>query len=224
MIVTYLDHSGYMFEFDQCVLLFDFVKGEIPQVSKEKPLYVFVSHSHYDHFDTRIFDLRKRNPSITYILSNDITTKRFAHFVGPDETFLLGDIRIQTLGSTDAGVAYLVEVDKKLIYFAGDLNWWDWGNEDTLDEAITMENAYRKELEKMKGKHVHVACIPLDPRLAQRSVKGALTFFDYVQLDHLFCMHMWGQYEIQICLFDCMNKQSKIQCHKISQENQVFKI
>lgn len=222
MIVTYLDHSGYMFEFDQCVLLFDFVKGELPQVSKEKPWYVFVSHHHEDHYHKRIFELREMYTSVTYIFSDDIQTDELVQFMKADELRQLGMISIQTLRSTDEGVAYIVEVNKQSIYFAGDLNWWDWGSEDTLDEALIMEQAYRKELEKIKEKHINIACLPVDPRLAQRATKGALTFLDYVQVEHLFCMHMWGNYEIQTALFDCINKQSPIDCHKILAGNQSF--
>ena len=53
---------------------------------------------------------------------DELTDK--AVFVAPNETVELPDCRITTFESTDIGVAYLVEIDGRLIYHAGDLNWW----------------------------------------------------------------------------------------------------
>ena len=55
MKVTFLYHSSYFVEMDTCCLLFDYYQGDIPQV--DKPLYVFASHSHGDHFSPVIFQL-----------------------------------------------------------------------------------------------------------------------------------------------------------------------
>ncbi len=46
--VTYIFHSGFFVEWEDCCFLFDYYKGELPQ-PKEKPLIVFSSHSHGDH-------------------------------------------------------------------------------------------------------------------------------------------------------------------------------
>mgnify|MGYP000382206809 FL=1 len=55
----------------------------------------------------------------------------------------LGKVRIQTLKSTDAGVAFLVECEGRTIYHAGDLNWWHWeGEPDAYNEHMKM--AYLK--------------------------------------------------------------------------------
>ena len=55
MKVTFIYHSSYFVELDHCCLLFDYYQGDIPQVGK--PLYVFASHSHPDHFSPAIFQL-----------------------------------------------------------------------------------------------------------------------------------------------------------------------
>ena len=70
---------------------------------------------------------------------------------------------VRTMKSTDEGVAFLVECGGKRIYHAGDLNNWVWSGEPEADNLRMSEN-YRLELEKMKGNHVDVAFVPLDPR------------------------------------------------------------
>ncbi len=53
MKVTFILHSGYFVELDSCCLLFDYWRGDIPQ--SDKPLYVFASHHHEDHFSPEVF-------------------------------------------------------------------------------------------------------------------------------------------------------------------------
>ena len=55
MKVTFIEHSGFMVEMEQNVLLFDYYQGEIPSFDGSKTLYVFASHSHADHYDPAIF-------------------------------------------------------------------------------------------------------------------------------------------------------------------------
>ena len=48
MKVTYIYHSGFAVELDNCILLFDYYKGELPRWEKNKMIYVFASHKHQD--------------------------------------------------------------------------------------------------------------------------------------------------------------------------------
>ena len=50
MRVTHIYHSGFAVELPFCTLLFDWYKGELPQLHRDLPLVVFVSHEHYDHY------------------------------------------------------------------------------------------------------------------------------------------------------------------------------
>ena len=133
MKIMYLRHSGFLVELEQVWLLFDYYRGEIPEISQEKKGYVFASHRHIDHFNKEIFKLTKKQNNIEFILSDDIWEKRIPEEVKeqtrrmkPDEEIVLDDIRIRTLRSTDEGVAFLVSVEGKTIYHAGDLNDWYW--------------------------------------------------------------------------------------------------
>ena len=55
MKVTFLYHSSFLVELSQCTLLFDWYGGTIPAYDKSKPLYVFASHHHGDHYSPEIF-------------------------------------------------------------------------------------------------------------------------------------------------------------------------
>lgn len=72
-------------------------------------------------------------------------------------------MKIRAFKSTDEGVAFLIETEGKRIYHAGDLNNWVWAGEPEADNKRMSEN-FHKELEKMKGIHIDVAFMLLDPR------------------------------------------------------------
>ena len=50
MKVTFLCHSCFLVELETCSLLFDWYTGPIPEIDRSKPLYVFASHHHGDHY------------------------------------------------------------------------------------------------------------------------------------------------------------------------------
>lgn len=100
-------------------------------------------------------------------------------------------VRIQTLKSTDAGVAFLVECEGRIIYHAGDLNWWHWeGEPDAYNEH--MKTAYLKEIEKLKDTPIDVAFVPVDPRLGEQYYYGIDGFAKRVDAKALIPMHCWG--------------------------------
>ena len=75
MRITYLEHSGYMAEEGDRALVFDYYKGTLPELLRQKKVYVFASHVHPDHFTKRIFEWESRYPNIHYILSDDIKAR-----------------------------------------------------------------------------------------------------------------------------------------------------
>ena len=70
MTLTYIFHSGFVFETEQSILIFDYwldPSGVMEDVLKmDKPLYVFSSHFHEDHFTRAIFEWREQKSDITY--------------------------------------------------------------------------------------------------------------------------------------------------------------
>lgn len=73
MKITYLGHSGYLVELCDCYCLFDYYVGTIPELS-EKPLFVFVSHQHQDHYNPEIFLLAEKYRDVCFILPPDVKT------------------------------------------------------------------------------------------------------------------------------------------------------
>ena len=136
MKVTYLEHSGFAAEYKEYVLIFDWYRGSLPEFDQQKKIYVFASHSHYDHFNKKIFGWSEQYPDVRYILSADIAGKEQSEeqsertvYVTANKKYDFDGIKVQTLHSTDEGVAFIVYMEDKVIYHAGDLNWWHWEEE-----------------------------------------------------------------------------------------------
>ena len=79
----------------------------------KKPLYVFSSHFHEDHFTREIFEWRKQKENITDILSKDILKHRRASKEEVDAWLAKGAswsdeiVSVKALGSTDRGVSWI---------------------------------------------------------------------------------------------------------------------
>lgn len=200
MKVTFILHSSYFVELDECCLLFDYTEGDIP--ASDKPLYVFASHSHDDHFSPAVFGLAEEGREVIYLLSDDIPESRVPErlrdrvlFVAPHEGYEAGGLKAATLESTDLGVAFLIECEGKVLYHAGDLNCWVWdGAPRYQNDQMTAQ--YKKELEQLHGKKIDVAFVPLDPRQDADFDLGMKYFFEAAGADYVFPMHMWGDYTV----------------------------
>lgn len=211
--ITYLDHSGFLVELDTCYLLFDYYKGVIPKMDSNKMLMVFVSHSHYDHFNPEIFNLYKSHPQIAYLISSDIRldaknkvkygiTEEISQkikIVEPDSKYEISDgsfdITVTTLKSTDKGVAFLISYKDKTIYHAGDLNLWVWKEEDKQFNN-NMKANFQKEISKIKGINIDVAFAVLDPRQEEWYGLGMDELLNNVIVRYVFPMHFWGKPEV----------------------------
>ena len=123
MTLTYIFHSGFVLETEQSILVFDYwldPSGVMDSVLRsEKPMYVFSSHFHEDHFTNEIFEWKKQKPNITYILSKDIYKHRRASKEDADVWLAKGgtwsddNISVWAMGSTDSGVSWIVETEVK---------------------------------------------------------------------------------------------------------------
>ena len=199
MKVTYLVHSGILVELKDYYCIFDYYKGELPPLDKEKDVIVFCSHSHNDHYNPLIFDLlNQRGMRYQAVLANDISDEnrlsKIKHsFVKPDECYqFVGRIQVETLLSNDSGVAFIVSTDEGMIYHGGDLNDWYWEGEPE-EENRELRTIYHTEIGKIKGRHFDVAFVPLDPRLEAHYADGLLYFLENVDCDAVFPIHYWGE-------------------------------
>lgn len=199
MKVTYLAHSGILVELKDYYCIFDYYKGELPLLDKEKDVIVFCSHSHNDHYNPLIFDLlNRRGMRYQAILANDISDEnrlsKIKHcFVEPDECYqFVGGIQVETLLSNDSGVAFIVSAGEGVVYHGGDLNDWYWEGEPE-EENLELRTIYYTEIGKIKGRHFDVAFVPLDPRLEAHYADGLLYFLENVDCDAVFPIHYWGE-------------------------------
>ncbi len=207
MIITYIDHSCFSVELEDSILIFDYYKGNLPDFPLEKKIYLFVSHNHHDHFNLDIFKLFNKYPKVNYIISKDIKkkfNKKFfiskgvdeklydeIYFIGENENAEINDLQVETLASTDEGVAFIINSEGKSIYHGGDLNWWAW-KEDTPAENEQMEAAFKREIAKISSRHFHVAFLPLDPRQEELFYLGFDYFMHNTKTDVAYPMHFWG--------------------------------
>ena len=76
MRITYIKHSGFLAEWEDVACIFDWAEGDLPPVSREKKLYIFVSHAHRDHFVPELYERCAYHPQRTYILSEVSTSCR----------------------------------------------------------------------------------------------------------------------------------------------------
>lgn len=199
MNITYIHHSSFFVELESCCFLFDYYnKGELPKLPEHKRLYVAASHRHEDHFHQSIFEIRNQHPRVTYLLSDDISCKpaKDIQMVSPNQSYAVDDLLITTLKSSDEGVAFLIEAEGSVLYHAGDLNWWHWDKENSDEENEEAKQLFCSQVAQLKGTHIDVAFLPLDPRQKKQFYYGFDTFMRTTDTDHAFPMHFWKRYTV----------------------------
>lgn len=247
MQVIFIHHSCFLIEVDEMVLIFDWFAGDrlngfqfhgvIPEYEPDTPIYMFASHKHQDHFDMDMLRWAEKYTDIHYILSKDC--KMSPHFlqkhgispdvrekilyVGINETYKVDDLQIETFRSTDAGVAFLVEVRGRVLFHAGDLNNWKWEGAGELTNG-KMERDYKREIRKLAGRKIHLAFVPMDTRQKEYQTAGFDYFVRNTDTDYIFPMHMWQDYAGIERYKKTLSGADAERIIEISQENQVFEI
>lgn len=208
MKITYIHHSSFLVELTSGSLLFDYTKGKLPELEQDKPLLVFASHRHLDHYSNKISELKNQYKNTRFILSDDIWKQKkdipdsVVTVMKPGQTHTESfvsengfNVEITTYQSTDEGVAFLVKAEGKTIYHAGDLNNWRWeGEPDDWNERMA-EN-YSNEVDKMTGQSIDVAFLPLDPRQENGFYLGFDEFMRKIKVSRAFPMHCWGDFSV----------------------------
>lgn len=206
--LTFLGHSGFLLQLDSLCLLFDWWTGDLPPLPQGKPLLVFASHRHEDHFNPAIFALDDGHRPVRFLLGKDIklTERNRARWGLSDETLghclslggnecaePLSGVTVQTLPSTDEGVAFLVRAEGQTIFHAGDLNWWHWEGE-ALSWNRNMEVSFKRYCQPLQGMSIDLALLPLDPRLGTDGYRGPRYFLENAHIERMVPMHQWGDF------------------------------
>lgn len=231
--VTYISHSGYVVELDQVCMLFDYWKESMPEFPTDKPLVVFSSHHHPDHYNPVIWDLAKKYDNVYYVLGSDITVseeekaqygiteeiwgrtlvvKGNKHFELPvvcggcakalgaagteeaEETDVL-TIQIDTMRSTDEGVAFYVTCEGTEIFNAGDLHLWKWPGEDPVINDF-MIKSFEKYTSFLRGKTPDLAFLLIDARLENYMFEGMDYYLSIMEPKVILPMHFWDRYDL----------------------------
>lgn len=200
--VTYICNSCFIVEFDRCTIIFDYFKDEkhlvIPILKRAEKLFVFCSHSHSDHFSPEIFEWNKYSTDIKYILSDDVIGEvkeceipGKAIFVKRDQFIDNEYFSVRTFGSTDLGVSFLISMDGRYIFHAGDLNYWHWKSISTIEEVIEAHEAFSAILQDIMNvtDHTDIMFFPVDPRMRDDYAAGAKEIVHKMKVLNFFPMH-----------------------------------
>ena len=208
MTLTYIFHSGFVLETEQSILVFDYwmdPSGVMDGVLRsEKPMYVFSSHFHEDHFTKEIFEWKKLREGITYILSKDIYKHRRANKEDADVWLAKGGtwsddtISVWALGSTDSGVSWIVETEDKRIFHAGDLNnWYAKFEMEEVFNPIAHEKQFLGELKDIRkvADSFDVVMFPIDGRVGNGYTLGGRQFIERFKVGLFVPMHFTTGFE-----------------------------
>lgn len=248
MKVTFIHHSSFCVELGTKVFVFDYFRGgripefsfegNMPKFSRDQEIYVFASHQHRDHFDLDILSWQEKYPKIRYIFPKEIKlsdnylikngidpkVKEQIYHMKANTSLDLEGIRIETLPSTDEGVAFLVTNQGKTIYHAGDLNWWHWEGEEDLFNQY-QEKTYKRQIDKLAGRHIDLAFVVVDKRLGQAVFWGLDYFMEHVEADCVIPMHLWQDYGL---VTECKSREGAAGFQErilsVTGENQVFEL
>jgi len=199
--ITHIYHSGFCVEMERSVCIFDWYTGKIPEFDPDKEIYVFVSHIHPDHYGKCIWGLQDNDTKVQYILDKKIPAEAKENIkkIRGGESLQIENLKVTAFRSTDTGVAFLVELEGKLLFHAGDLNAWCWKGEQEKDnkwQIGTYQAEIKKLAELLSEKTISVSFLPLDPRLEEFADLGMLFFLEHIKTKAVFPMH-YGDKKIE---------------------------
>lgn len=223
--IKYVWHDCFVAVTDSCSMVFDYwhdvpcggcddggrdLPVALSGIDRSKPLYVFVSHSHKDHYNPEVFAWADKFDEVRYIVSNDVY-RRMRHIVsatsvynGPrvdagrvtrmlnGDVFDDGRVKVFAFPSTDVGNSYAVSVEGRMFFHAGDLNAWIWKDESDEAEVKKALGDYRACLRKIKEAGLGVfdyVFFPVDSRIGTDYFTGAAMFVREFDVRRFFPMH-----------------------------------
>ena len=188
MKITFIAHSAFLVEWDKFYTLFDYVyepdyTGTLPPLDPQKPLLVFSSHSHEDHFDGKVFGLLEQYPLTQFFVSRDTRlTERRRKWLGiSDEAFARTTVlRPDSILLTEAAGE---ELSVRAVHYKAAM--------EKLASAVRDEAA-----DNGIAPAITAAMAPLDPRLGEEAEGLGLEWLlKNVEVLHAFPMHLWKRFE-----------------------------
>jgi L-ascorbate metabolism protein UlaG (beta-lactamase superfamily) len=210
--LDYIYHSGFAIEADGLTVVIDYYRDSSDDGSdgvvherllkRDGSVYVLATHFHPDHFNPEVLSWREVRPDIRYVFSKDILRHRKAKatdavYLKKGETYEDANSRIEAFGSTDVGSSFLLHIQGRSIFHAGDLNNWHWRGEASPEFVRKAEGDYLAELRYLKAKspHIDLAMFPVDRRMGEGYMRGAEQFVEQIHTDVFAPMHFGEDYE-----------------------------
>jgi predicted Zn-dependent protease/L-ascorbate metabolism protein UlaG (beta-lactamase superfamily) len=192
------NQSGFFIETPSMTLIFDWYKGILPPIRRDRPLHIFISHIHADHFNPQILSLAEKYDNVSIYLGYDYTDDAVNDYLDnlPERTaealscfdgnrLLKTDFgSVTSLPSTDLGVAFLVKADGLTLFHAGDLFPWQG-----------CEAEFAADTAPLKGKHIDYAMLPLDPRFPAAAERCIAHYLGLADISCFTPMHLWDKPE-----------------------------
>ena len=205
--ITHYYHSGFSLEADDLLFVFDYWRGErqelkgrrqiLPEfLQRFRKVYVFISHEHVDHLDPIVFTW-KDYADVSYFVSSDMPVGTRGKRMAPGDTAELEPgITVTAFDSTDLGVSFLLNIKGHTFFHAGDLNFWHWRDESSLQDIEEAEKEFIDAVRPICRESVDVAFFPVDPRQGTMFEAGANYFILQVKPRLLIPMHYFHRTEI----------------------------
>ena len=200
LLITHYYHSGFSVASEHTLAVFDYWRGERNELTPEIQLtpeklsrydnvFVFISHEHIDHLDPVVFSWNEAG-NVSYIVSSDMPVGTRGKRMAPGDTLKLSDeLTATAFDSTDLGVSFLVDFCGIRLFHAGDLNFWHWREESTMQEIEEADAEFRKAVQPLTKEQIDVAFFPVDPRQGTMFEAGANYFILSVKPRILIPMH-----------------------------------
>ena len=205
--ITHYYHSGFSVSRGDTLLVFDYWRGEEGELTEETQLspgfirswphvVVFISHEHIDHLDPVVFTWRDLT-DVTYIVSSDMPVGTRGKRMAPGDTFSpVEGVDVTAYDSTDLGVSFLVDFRGVRFFHAGDLNFWHWREESTMQDIEEADAEFRKAVAPLASAAIDVAFFPVDPRQGAMFEAGANYFILSVKPRILIPMHYFHRADV----------------------------
>ena len=197
MHIIHLSHSGFLVEDDGDYFLFDPVSPFQGPKDYER-LFVFVSHAHHDHFKPDCFNAFYKEERAHFIFSRDIEENiskpsiANLHILDNYESVDIEEVHIESYGTTDAGNSYFVSAHGVNYFHSGDLNWWHWKRMSDQELKVEEED-YKREVDRLRGKSIDYAFVPVDPRLEEYAYLAINYFIKTIKPKFVIPMHSFRE-------------------------------
>ena len=210
MTITYLENYGYLIEAVNCTIVIDYVKGKLPELRTDKPIYVLASSRDPNHYQERIFRLDDQYEDVYYFLSSDIEgggripkeRQKLVTFVHPDEDFSLARFHMHALPTGSLGVAFSLDVSTFHVLHAGSLR----DVHDPTDEGKRIHRQFMKALEKLDEDY-DIAFLPADPAWGSHMATTSREMVDGRRIGKIFPMGFGNDWTISDKLASALGRE-----------------